>query len=239
MSEGNEIKIKKQITIRGENNTVLDWNKTSPILSSTKGLVLKDLTIINSFNGGITSSSSLTLINCTFKNSTGVDSIIKTTGKLNIIDCVFENNNAENLIYADSDLEIEHSKFINNPAEKVMLVEFNTIVKNCEFTSNQNVIATSVSGFDLKVCNSKFNKNKNGILIEEMSGELTVDVCNFTKNTNYAIYTLTNSKISNTNFTGNKYAFESATHVRNPMKFHRQTLQYLKTVLSNQILPEE
>ncbi|MEE0941713.1 right-handed parallel beta-helix repeat-containing protein [Methanobrevibacter sp.] len=211
MSEGNEIKIKKPITIRGENNTVLDWNKTSPILSSTKGLVLKDLTIINSFNGGITSSSSLTLINCTFKNSTGVDSIIKTTGKLNIIDCVFENNNAENLIYADSDLEIEHSKFINNPAEKVMLVEFNTIVKNCEFTSNQNVIATSVSGFDLKVCNSKFNKNKNGILIEEMSGELTVDVCNFTKNTNYAIYTLTNSKISNTNFTGNKYAFESAT----------------------------
>lgn len=211
VSEGNEIKIKKAITIRGENNAVLDGNKTSPILSSTKGLVLKDLTIINSINGGIISSGSLTLINCTIKDNSGVDSIIKSIGKLNISDCVFENNNAKNVIYADSDLEIEHSKFINNPAEKVMLVELKTIVKNCEFTSNRNVLVTSVSGFDLKVCNSKFDKNKNGILIEEMYGDLTVDVCNFTRNTNYAIYTLTNSKISNTNFTENKYAFKSAT----------------------------
>lgn len=211
VSEGNEIKIKKAITIRGENNAVLDGNHTSSILSSTKSLVLKDLTIVNSINGGISSSNSLTLINCTFKDNKGVDSIIKANGKLNISDCTFENNNAENVIYADSNFEIEHSKFINNPAKKAMLVEFNTIVKSCEFISNQNAIATSVSGFNLKVYNSKFDKNKNGIFIEEMSGEITVDMCNFTRNMNYAIYTLTNSKISNTNFTSNRYAFKSAT----------------------------
>ena len=41
-----------------------------------------------------------------------------------------------------------------------MLVEFNTIVKNCEFTSNQNVIATSVSVLTLRYAIPNSTKTK-------------------------------------------------------------------------------
>ena len=234
VSEGSEIKVTKNLNFTGKNNTILDGNEKSPIISSKKNLVFKNITFKNAFSSKkyAIQATGLTFINCTFiNNKISMETSNIEAGKVSVIGCTFKDNEARTIIKADS-MTLENSKFENNNAEEIvyagsgeikssefidntnafaMRISASVPVSDCEFISNRGGIITDSHNEELNVRNSKFDKNRYGIYIDTFYTGLTLDNCSFAENSNIAVYTLGNSEVANTNFTSNRYAFKSST----------------------------
>ena len=233
VSEGSEIEVTKNLNFTGKNNAVLDGNEKSSIISSQKNLVFKDITFKNAFSNkkhaiqaynltfinctfinnkiGMKTSNidadEMSAINCTFKNNEA-DRIITTIGII-LENSKFENNNAEYIVDADHGQFIS-SKFINNTNAFAIYMD-SAFISDCEFISNKVGITTYSYTGHFNIGNSRFNKNRYGIYIDTFYAELKLDNCSFAENSNIAVYTLSSTEVTNTNFTSNRYAFKSST----------------------------
>ena len=238
VSEGSEIEVTKNLNFIGKNNAVLDGNEKSSIISSQKNLVFKDITFKNAFSNkkhaiqaynltfinctfinnkiGMKTSNidadEMSAINCTFKNNEA-DRIITTIGII-LENSKFENNNAEYIVDADHGQFIS-SKFINNTNAFAIYMD-SAFISDCEFISNKVGINTYSYTGHFNIGNSRFNKNRYGIYIDTFYAELKLDNCSFAENSNIAVYTLSSTEVTNTNFTSNRYAFKSYTSAEEP-----------------------
>ena len=141
---GNEsIIVSKRITIQGaSDNVVLDAkNLSSGIISSSKGITLKNIKFINS-NMAIYASSDCTIINCTFEG------------------------NDENGVYilglgSASKVTVENSIFKNN-GNGIFLQNTDSKISNCEFDNNVNLYsggAISIHSSNINIVSSNFTNN--------------------------------------------------------------------------------
>ena len=210
ISQGSEIKIKKALTIKGENDATLDGNNTSRIISTNTTLVFENITFKNAFNiddgGAIKSTGKLTFINCAFIDNKIIkpyESIeccgsgVYANNDVTMTNCTFTGNEGDSIIHAYN-LEIRNSRFMDNPA-KYAISDHTTIVDNCEFTNN--IIA--IRSCD-KVTNSRFNKNKYAIQCSDIYGEIIIDNSTFTGHTEMGVFAMCDLTIKNSQFISNR-----------------------------------
>ena len=213
VSEGSEIEVTKNLNFTGKNNAVLDGNEKSSIISSQKNLVFKDITFKNAFSNKkhAIQAYNLTFINCTFiNNKIGMKTSNIDADEMSAINCTFKNNEAD----ADHGQFIS-SKFINNTNAFAIYMD-SAFISDCEFISNKVGINTYSYTGHFNIGNSRFNKNRYGIYIDTFYAELKLDNCSFAENSNIAVYTLSSTEVTNTNFTSNRYAFKSYTSAEEP-----------------------
>ena len=193
LSLGKKIFIDKSLTIKGNNNTILDANKIPRIFDVKEGnVIFKDLKFINAYsckmiksgywfehNSTIFSYDFITLINCTFENNTGT--LIKCNN-MSCIDCTFKNNVADNNLI---DLYDDTGVDIVNPKE-IMGAYFN----------NTNFINNTINT----------NKPFDRYLIDLSNEALYIYNCNFLNNSNcldsYGYTSIINSTFENNNLAG-------------------------------------
>ena len=193
LSLGKKIFIDKSLTIKGNNNTILDANKIPRIFDVKEGnVIFKDLKFINAYsckmiksgywfehNSTIFSYNFITLINCTFENNTGT--LIKCNN-MSCIDCTFKNNVADNNLI---DLYDDTGVDIVNPKE-IMGAYFN----------NTNFINNTINT----------NKPFDRYLIYLSNEALYIYNCNFLNNSNcldsYGYTSIINSTFENNNLAG-------------------------------------
>ena len=227
-SQGKEIKIDKDLTIKG--NATLDGKSSSRIFSTKKNVIFEDLTFINgdNKNGGAAVYSTsrtncLTFINCKFINNKAdtrdSDAInggaISSQGNVTIINCTFKDNFAESgsaVRCTGESITVRDSLFINNKGRNIIDVWNNINIENTIFMNNTGFSIYSGYNSNVKSCN--FTGNKGGIYCE-YSGE--VDNCNFINNTqgieqlyyDYCKITVKNSRFENQNDTAVSISCES------------------------------
>lgn len=233
---GSVIKVSKNLNFTGVNNAVLDGNKSSSIISSSKDLSFRDVTFMNAKGTNdacVFSKGSLTFINCTFINNYAKNNPVVVGDKLSFVNCtfrdnnawgiaytgktlavedsVFENNKAEYLIYAFEEGEAKNTRFLNNPEATAVLASFEFTISGCEFVSNRNGISEDNYGGEIRIRNSRFSNNTNAIYVDTFYIDIDIDNSSFSGSKSYGIYTLGNTKVSNSNFTANRVAFKSQT----------------------------
>ena len=177
ISSGKSIKINKDLTIQGSNNTILKANgqsKCFQIVGSSK-VIFKDLKIVDA-NQAIfsdydsdSSSRKITCVNCTFINNSNAESkwkyggAIEVQGLLTIRDCSFINcsSGMGGAIWCCDGIFM-NSNFINNTAFEAGAIWGNKLILvGCSFLNNKAKIAgailSDVSGFNITNC--KFYNN--------------------------------------------------------------------------------
>lgn len=199
------INIDKSVTIQGSaNGTVLNAKKLSKVfVIKADNVVLKDLTIENSYGSAILSEYSggkynLNIINCTFKNNLEENDggiIFHTNyGNLTVINSTFENNEADygGAIYSVSNVKVINSIFTSNIATysggAIHCWGDTLYVSGCQFNNNRaskeskgGAIFTEC--YSSQIVNSTFNGNKasfGGAIWGQ--DNVTVENSNFTSN---------------------------------------------------------
>ena len=225
VSQGNQIKIDKDITIQGK-NAILDGRNSSRIFATNRNVVFRDLTFMNGASnegGGAVYSTSekntLTFINCTFINNkadTGEPGgitremgggAIVSLGSLEIINCTFKDNFAQYgsaIKYSGDTINIRNSQFIHNTGgDKVIYAWARTKIADSTFTNNSGFAIGS--DYKAEVKNCSFINNGGGIYCEQ-DGD--INNCIFINNDKgiesfYPGNTLT---VKNSQFSKNKVA---------------------------------
>ena len=221
---GKEIKINKNIIIKGNNKTTLDAQSKSRIFNiNAQKVTFLNLNIINAKTktdgGAIFSNGEVVLINSTFKNNVIVAPDIKLDGSSN------KNSNVHGgAIFADK-LTIENSSFISNSAtcneiyyedsvyainvacggaiySKSSLTVINSIFDNNK--AGEGCVIYINGKAKILDCVFKNNNVKNVFAIEAASEKDTVEICNsnFTSNSD-GISTVGNLVVDKCNFKNN------------------------------------
>lgn len=235
VGSGSVIKVSKNLNFTGVNDAVLDGNKTSSIISASKDLSFRDVAFMSAKGNDVCifSKGALTFINCTFTGNYAKNNLVVVGDKLNFVNCtfrdndawgiayterslsvegsVFENNKAEYLVYAFEEGEAIDTRFINNHDAVAVRASFEFNIYGCEFVSNRNGISEDNYGGEIRIRNSRFSNNTNAIYIDTFFIDVDIDNSSFSGSKGYGIYTLGNTKVSNSNFTDNKVAFKSQT----------------------------
>lgn len=160
----------KNITIFGNGHTIDSNNKLVSFILSNATVTIYDCNFINNTSTSIlhslfevataTGSGTLSLNNCTFKNSSIKYYLMNIEGgTLNIRDCFFYNNaqtGSRYILYiTNSNLDIQNTIFENNTLKPVSITNTNAtsrsqVITECIFNNNVSAITESSSSGSYK-----------------------------------------------------------------------------------------
>ena len=151
---GNTINLNKNLTICGNQNTVLDAKNLSRIIGSGgRDICIKNLRLINSLYASSFERSTCSIINCTFENA-------------------FADASGRALTLSSSNMNIINCSFINSGGAIKSILSNNTIV-GCTFRGNHAELGSSISAISgrFKVINSSFMEgNGTSFYLDRVNG---------------------------------------------------------------------
>ena len=207
-SSGKAILINKPITIQGLDGTALIANFTGIFNISSKNVVLKDLSFVNSTfknNVGIYSAYGLTLSGCEFKNNTGSNFTLISlkSGNSTFTNATISNNTFDNIliyVYEKANLDIDNSIFNKNHFAYKSSLGDNGAIIYLEESNRLNILNSTIEN------NKDSYKNENGDTFENIfvysseGGNVKVDNCVFKKNSLPFALSSSNCTINNSKF---------------------------------------
>ncbi len=210
---GKAISIKKELTIEGNSDTIIDAQGSSRIITASKDVTFKNLTFKNGKDesaGAVYATSNLTFINCIFIGNTadsyGSGAAIYSKGNIDMINCTFKKNYSpeDSIVMAMGDyVTIKDSLFEENSGQNVINAWANSNIQKSTFMNNKANVLSAI--FYAEVSDCIFTDNKGGIICEY---GIYARNCSFTGN-DRGIYQTSaygkKTKIVNCNFRNQKY----------------------------------
>ena len=227
---GDRIDVLKSLSFKGNENTILDAKKLSGIFLTFSNSSFENLFLINSNDSAIKAYNNCSVLNCYFENNTNHDineggGAIYCSAGLNVMDCTFNNNFADNFggaIYSSANLHIVNSRFDKNAVPEsnaqyggVIYCPENSSFINCNFTNSSDQIGKGCAIYSRGNCSfincsfinnpAKFTGDYRLIYSE---GICYIKSCRFINGANN-IFSSKICSVEDSNFTDNNVQIES------------------------------